>query len=441
MERTDLERASSIEKKPIVLTSLGQDAETVPVKSVDKRSRCRWWIWFIPCSLFLLLLFGLGLWVTHKHDQMRYQCSAEALPSPRHEPWSVAFNKELSEEVARADAGQVLKSISPLTTRGIVPTISRPRNLPSLTIFLQELCRAMNYYSMATASQRHGAVQRLADHVAGVRELQKYSTITFGQSIRLKSLLLGVSIPASFRYAYDMCYRGTTNCLLLTSGQLDYVEVAAGDQTAHLMWRLQHGQLYEHSQPRLIVVMIGTNDLGAASCSGAWGIKRSAKGAADRSVTAIHHGSRQQMGPCMHYVGPAEQALPSQCFLNPVERVMILQGSPGCLSSNARIRRTLGMLRLLRKKNPGAHIIALAVLPRGWTDAWHVYDWPNMYKGGIDVINRALKDFPAQSNAVTYLDCGPALLPDGKVSAFLCRFMRLWDASSIYICRHASCPF
>ena len=73
------------------------------------------------------------------------------------------------------------------------------------------------------------------------------------------------------------------------------------------------------------------------------------------------------------------------------------------------------MLRLLREKNPEAHIIALAVLPRGWTDARHVYDWPSMYKGGIDVINRALKDFAAQDDAVSYLDCGPALLPDGKV--------------------------
>lgn len=52
------------------------------------------------------------------------------------------------------------------------------------------------------------------------------------------------------------------------------------------MWRLQNGQLYTHSQPRLIVVMIGTNDLGAASClGGASGIKKSAKGAAERFAT------------------------------------------------------------------------------------------------------------------------------------------------------------
>lgn len=37
----------------------------------------------------------------------------------------------------------------------------------------------------------------------------------------------------------------------------------------HLEWRLTHGDVPEVHQPRLAVVMIGTNDLGAASdCSG-----------------------------------------------------------------------------------------------------------------------------------------------------------------------------
>ena len=99
---------------------------------------------------------------------------------------------------------------------------------------------------------------------------------------------------------------------------------------------------------------------------------------------------------------------------------MIFWRSSGRLSSTAWMRRTLGVLHFLRERNPGAHIIALAVLPRGWTDAWHIYDWPSMYKGGIDVINRALKDFAAHDDAVTYLDCGPVLLPDGKVSTLCC---------------------
>lgn len=78
-------------------------------------------------------------------------------------------------------------------------------------------------------------------------------------------------------------------------------------------------------------------------------------------------------------------------------------------------RRTVGVLRTLRANNTDARVVALAVLPRGWTDPWHVYDWPSMYKGGIDIINRELKDFAAADDAVTYLDCGPAVTPGGKV--------------------------
>ena len=76
------------------------------------------------------------------------------------------------------------------------------------------------------------------------------------------------------------------------------------------------------------------------------------------------------------------------------------------------------MLKYLRENNPQAQIVALAVLPRGWTDAWHVYDWPSMYALGIRRINEALMGFAAQDDAMHYLDCGPAVTPDGKVSTY-----------------------
>ncbi len=41
----------------------------------------------------------------------------------------------------------------------------------------------------------------------------------------------------------------------------------AGDQIAHLWWRLLHGQVPEKIMPKVAVVMIGTNDLFAeADC-------------------------------------------------------------------------------------------------------------------------------------------------------------------------------
>lgn len=41
------------------------------------------------------------------------------------------------------------------------------------------------------------------------------------------------------------------------------VSCFAGDQVAHLLWRLIHGDIPVIHKPKLVVVMIGTNDLGA----------------------------------------------------------------------------------------------------------------------------------------------------------------------------------
>lgn len=57
----------------------------------------------------------------------------------------------------------------------------------------------------------------------------------------------------------------------------------AGDQAMHLLYRLQHGQVYKQHQPNLAIVLISTNDLGAASClGGESAIVQSAEGAAER---------------------------------------------------------------------------------------------------------------------------------------------------------------
>lgn len=57
----------------------------------------------------------------------------------------------------------------------------------------------------------------------------------------------------------------------------------AGDQAMHLLYRLQHGQVFKQHQPNLAIVLIGTNDLGAASCLGGESdILKSAAGAAER---------------------------------------------------------------------------------------------------------------------------------------------------------------
>lgn len=61
-EAVDLERPL-LESEPIIQATLDEDAETTQVESLDNKGECRWWIWFIPCSLLVLLLLGGYLWI------------------------------------------------------------------------------------------------------------------------------------------------------------------------------------------------------------------------------------------------------------------------------------------------------------------------------------------------------------------------------------------
>jgi len=64
-----------------------------------------------------------------------------------------------------------------------------------------------------------------------------------------------------------------------------------GDQTMHQLWRMQHGQIFQKQQPHIAIVMIGTNDLGAARClgKGEAPILQAAAGTADRcSCIQLH---------------------------------------------------------------------------------------------------------------------------------------------------------
>lgn len=57
-----------------------------------------------------------------------------------------------------------------------------------------------------------------------------------------------------------------------------------GDQSMHQLWRMHHGEIFQKHQPHIAIVMIGTNDLGAASClgKGEAPILQAAAGTADR---------------------------------------------------------------------------------------------------------------------------------------------------------------
>lgn len=70
-----------------------------------------------------------------------------------------------------------------------------------------------------------------------------------------------------------------------------------GDQTANLWWRLQNGEIFTKHAPQLSVVLIGTNDLGAASCGvGEPGIKAAVGGVVSRYAALTSQTSRMRIG-------------------------------------------------------------------------------------------------------------------------------------------------
>ncbi len=80
-----------------------------------------------------------------------------------------------------------------------------------------------------------------------------------------------------------------------------------------------------------------------------------------------------------------------------------------------RARSVEAALGHLRRANPRTQLLVLGVLPRGWTDAAHVYAWPSMYAPGIAALNAELAAWAARDADAVFLNCGAALLPGGKV--------------------------
>ncbi|CAL8471478.1 g11020 [Coccomyxa elongata] len=139
-----------------------------------------------------------------------------------------------------------------------------------------------------------------------------------------------------------------------------WVLLVPGDQTSHLMWRLENGNLFVRSQPRVTVVLIGTNDLTAAAYTN---------------------------GDLLSSTGAAQ----------------------GIAS------RALDLLRFLRDNSPESQVILMSILPRGLdTDSGRAV-WPNPYTMSISFVNAALAQMSSQDSKVHFLNCTSLLLPDGQM--------------------------
>ena len=72
-------------------------------------------------------------------------------------------------------------------------------------------------------------------------------------------------------------------------------------------------------------------------------------------------------------------------------------------------------MTLLKQKNPETTIILMGLMPRGDSEQDGIYMQPNKYSQASNDVNAGLHTFASGLSQVQYVDCGPQLLPDGKV--------------------------
>lgn len=144
----------------------------------------------------------------------------------------------------------------------------------------------------------------------------------------------------------------------------------AGDQAANLIWRLQNGQLPTSSfQPRVAILFIGTNDLGAA----AWG--KSVRRAARALKSAV----------------------------------------PGVAE------RVQQAAQLIRSEMPSTQVVVMALLPRSTNSGTGIpvqqnsHSWPSIYTNALQQVNARLRDYTRLDGKLHFLDCGERFLtPDRR---------------------------
>eukprot|EP00884_Botryococcus_braunii_P009073 jgi/Botrbrau1/18167/Bobra.53_1s0036.1 len=128
----------------------------------------------------------------------------------------------------------------------------------------------------------------------------------------------------------------------------------AGDQAYNLLWRMENGEMPARA-PRVVVLLIGTNDLMSAWCN-------------DNSTD-----------------GSAVVAEPNNLYL-----------------------RVLDILNLIHTQWPEARVVLMGLLPRGasYADNVEAFRWPNQYTEPMQRVNTLYQYLASNDYRLTYVDCG-----------------------------------
>lgn len=127
------------------------------------------------------------------------------------------------------------------------------------------------------------------------------------------------------------------------------------DTTANLWWRVVNGELPLSSPPKVAVILIGTNDLGAVES-------------------------------CLHSGGADLEA---------------------AAGTSSRIRH---MVAYMRRNAPNMHVLIMGILPRGAWTLDYKWQWPNRMTAAINAVNTASQALTIEDNMIHYVDCGADMI-------------------------------
>ncbi|KAL4423626.1 hypothetical protein ABPG77_009213 [Micractinium sp. CCAP 211/92] len=167
-----------------------------------------------------------------------------------------------------------------------------------------------------------------------------------------------------------------------------------GDQTFHLRWRLLNGELPARRHPQLVVLLIGTNDLGAVGARGPAALEAASKDVAAR-------------------VGELLALLRSRL---PSTRVALLALLPRGSPNPPALYSTASACPADEAARAAAIAAESNRLPME-PPTEETFAQPGVFGAAIEATNRRLRALAAATEGVTFVDCaGPLLLrPDGSI--------------------------
>lgn len=138
----------------------------------------------------------------------------------------------------------------------------------------------------------------------------------------------------------------------------------SGDTASNVLWRIRNGEWPSPLNPKVLVVAVGTNDIKRAAVEG--------------EPADLEEGT-----------------VPGKALADAIGAIV------GTLLEDV----------------PSAHVLVVAVPPRGDEAATDRHAQPSKYTAAINAANKALADYAAKHASVTFVDCNGGLMEGGRIKA------------------------